>query len=145
MPSARRQITINTSREHFLSVVRRFEEYPEFLPEIVESKILSHNGETHDVAFVLKLFKRVTYTLRLVATPPTGLTWTLVESNMLDHNSGGWELEATDANHCEATYFIEAGIRGFVPRAIVTKLAQITLPGILKRFKARAEQSYQPV
>lgn len=143
MPSARRQIIIDTSREHFLSVVRRFEEYPQFLPEIVESKIVTHVGDTHEVAFVLKLFKRVTYTLRLVATPPTGLTWTLVESNMLDFNSGGWELNPLDDHRCEATYFIEAGLRGFVPRAIVTKLAQITLPGILKRFKARAEQSYQ--
>jgi coenzyme Q-binding protein COQ10 len=139
MPEARKSIEINVPRENMLSVITDFEKYPEFLTDMKSARILSQTGNVYVAAFEIKILKSITYTLRLDVTPPTGLVWSLVESNMMHYNSGGWILEEQGPKRCRATYFIEIKLGRLIPGTITDKLTEVSLPKTLENFKKRAE------
>ncbi len=137
MAGAEQSIVIEVPREFFLSVVTDYERYPDFLTDMKHVSVVSVDGHVVDVDFVLHLVKRIEYRLRLSATPPTGLSWTLVEG-MFQRNEGGWVLESVELG-TRATYRIDVGVGVFVPGSIVNRLVGQTLPETLRAFKERAE------
>ncbi|MCA9523671.1 MAG: SRPBCC family protein [Myxococcales bacterium] len=143
MAKAEKSIEIEVSREKLLSVITDFARYPEFIPDMQKSEILSHDGDVWVVKYTISIIKTIIYTLKLVATPPTGLTWTLVDSNLMTLNSGGWRLDDLGENRCRANYFIEIQLGRFVPKVITTKLAEVSLPKTLQQFKSRAESLFR--
>ena len=51
------------SPEDFFKVITDYSTYPEFLADMEEATVLSHENGVADVRFSVNLIKRVTYTL----------------------------------------------------------------------------------
>jgi coenzyme Q-binding protein COQ10 len=139
MAGASKSIEINAPMEKVFSVITDYEKYPEFLDEQSGAKVISRNGNVVECSFKLKVIKEIEYKLRLVETPPSGLSWTLIKGEMMKENNGGWKLEDLGNGKTRATYSIEIGLGMLVPKSVATMLAEQTLPKTLEAFKKRAE------
>jgi ribosome-associated toxin RatA of RatAB toxin-antitoxin module len=139
MPSARHSIEIDASSENLLAVITDFEAYPDFLPDIVDAKVVSAEDGSWEVRFALHLIRRLDYTLRLVQENPHRIRWTLIEG-LFRKNSGGWEIEVLEeGSRVRAHYDIEIQVGMFLPGTLVNTLVQKSLPDMLACFKTRAE------
>ncbi|MBI3179892.1 MAG: SRPBCC family protein [Deltaproteobacteria bacterium] len=139
MPKAEHELDIHAPIERVFDVISDYEQYPEFLPEMREVRVLSRHDGVAVVQFELELVMRLSYTLRLTEERPHALTWTLEQAKMMSLNSGGWKLTAKDAKRTHATYGLEVKLRGLIPKSVSTRLIGTTLPATMERFKARAE------
>ena len=137
MAEAERTIDVNAAPGDLYAVITSYAEYAEFLPGIESATVLSRDGNTVCVRFVLNIVKRVTYTLALVEDPPLAVRWSLVEGD-LRANAGSWQLAPTGSG-VRATYKVEVEVGMFVPGAILSRLVGETLPATLHAFAARAE------
>ena len=121
-------------------MITDYERYPEFLPEINAVRVVSRHDNVVTAAFDLELMKmRLSYTLRLQEEPDAIVSWTLVDSKMMNANNGGWKLVA-QGNATRATYALDVELRGLMPKSVRERLVGMTLPQTLERFKQRAEQ-----
>ena len=140
MPIARHSAFIQASPEEAMAVIVDFESYPQFLPEMQEARIVIQEGKTWEVEFVIKIIRRLKYTLSLEQAGPNTLSWTL-KSGSFKVNNGSWTLtEADDGVSVE--YQIDLQIGHFVPGNIVRSLVDKTLPETVSRFKAEIERRY---
>lgn len=139
MPKTEEHVLINAPMSRVFDVIRNYEKYPEFLPEMKEAVVVSRNDGIAVVRFELELIMRVSYTLRLTETPPDRVDWTLEDAKMIAENTGGWRIEEV-GNQTRATYALEVKLRGLIPKSVSTRLLGTTLPLTLQRFKERAEQ-----
>ena len=97
----------------------------------------------HLVDYTIQVSKRIQYQLKFVEERPNRLTWSLSSpGKLIAENNGSWELEAIDGARTRATYTLDVKPRVFVPRAVITRLTTITLPSLLKQFKAEAERRH---
>ncbi len=139
MPSARCRVEVDAPPARVMEVITDFPSYPSFLPEIEEAEVVSATPGAWEVRFVLRLIRRLEYTLRLSREEDRRLEWTLV-TGIFRSNDGGWELEPLDGGQrTAATYTIDLVMDVFIPRAIVNSLVGENLPATLERFRARAE------
>jgi len=141
MPNAKVEVVVGVPPERFWDVLTDFEHYPEFLPELKEITVHAAAHDGYEVSHTVALIKRIQYRLKFRADPPRGLTWELVESNLLKKNSGAWTLrpEGAAGQSTRATYEVDLEVGQYVPKAIVTKLITVSLPRMLAQFKERAE------
>ena len=142
MPVASHSAVIAASADKVMAVITDFESYPDFLPEMESAEVVMHEGNTWEVRFVIKIIRRLAYTLRLEQTSPTHLGWTLVEG-AFRMNTGSWTL-AAEGEGTRADYRIDLQIGHFVPRNIVRSLVERTLPETVSRFKAETERRGGP-
>jgi ribosome-associated toxin RatA of RatAB toxin-antitoxin module len=140
MPVATHSAVITASIEEVMAVITDFKSYPDFLPEMVRSQVLSHEGNTWEVGFEVKIIRRLKYTLRLVQAGPDRLSWSLVEG-AFRANSGSWHL-SEEGNGIRADYRIDLQIGHFVPGNIVRSLVERTLPETVLRFKDETERRH---
>ena len=77
VPIARHSAFIQASPEEVMAVIVDFESYPQFLPEMQEARIVIQEGKTWEVEFVIKIIRRLKYTLSLEQAGPNTLSWTL--------------------------------------------------------------------
>ncbi len=141
MPSATRTVEIDCSPERFLSVIRDFESYPSFIPEMVSAKIVQQTGDVCEVSFGIHVVRRLDYTLRLTQVTPHRIEWRLV-SGVFRSNNGSWQLTPlADGSRTRAEYTVDIQVGMFLPGSLVRSLVGKTLPSMLQKFKARAEAS----
>jgi len=139
MAGAEHSMIVDVPPDALFAVIADYEKYPEFLNDMGAAQIIER-GEGFTVAeFTLNLIKTVRYKIRLIEEPPKQVSWTLIESNLLKSNNGGWTLEALPGDRTRATYRLEVGIGRFVPQMIANRLTGKTLPATMKAFKERAE------
>ena len=138
MAETERTIDVGATPGDLYAVITGYADYAEFLPEIERATVLSRDGGTVRVQFVLNIIKRITYTLDLVEEPPLAVRWSLVDGD-LRANAGSWSLVPTSSG-VRATYKVEVEVGMFVPGAIVSRLVGETLPATLQAFAARAER-----
>jgi coenzyme Q-binding protein COQ10 len=144
MPQASRSIVIDVTPDQFLSVVQDYESYPQFLPEIKKLTVANKTATSAEVSYEIDVIKRIHYTLKLERADYK-ITWRLMTSDLLKKNEGSWELKAEAGGaKTHATYNLELAIGGFipVPSAIINKLSEQSLPGLLNNFKRRAESLF---
>jgi ribosome-associated toxin RatA of RatAB toxin-antitoxin module len=141
MARAEKDVVIHAPLTRVFEVIRDYEQYPQFLPEIRSVTIVSRDAGICVARFELELIMRISYTLRLVEQPPHSVDWSLVEAKMLTVNDGGWRLRERANGHTHATYGIELKVRGLIPKSVSTRLAGQTLPETLQHFKRRAESA----
>ncbi len=141
MPAAQESIIINVPKEKFFEVIVDFEKYPEFIPEMKDARVVEHNGNEYVVDFTVVMIKKVEYRLKLVAHPYEKLEWEHVKG-FFKKNSGYWLLEELGPEKIKATYYVEVEMGMLIPKKLVNELTQKSLPGMLKRFKERAESLY---
>lgn len=143
MPSAVQTMDIAVPRAPMYALITDFDHYASFLSDIKAAKTVRREGETYDVAFTAHVIKDIDYTLRLVGTPPTGLTWHLIAGRLFKRSDGSWKLEELGPDLTRATYTIDVSVAAFVPSAISNRLIQFTLPTMLGQWKKHAEALYQ--
>ena len=140
MPSARHELDIAVAPSVLMSVIADFDRYPDFLPEIESCEIVKASDDQWDVAFAIKVVKRIRYTLRIRRVSPLQVRWELVEGPF-KVNSGGWDLTPiADGKQTRALYFIEVQVGMFVPGSIMRSLVGRTLPETVQHFKNEAER-----
>ncbi|MDP7040753.1 MAG: SRPBCC family protein [Myxococcota bacterium] len=142
MPNTEQDIVINTPIQTIYDIVCDYEKYPEFLPEIKRASLLQRQENIAYVEFELELIMRITYILAITETPYEGIRWELSESRHLKSNVGGWYLTKVDEQKAKANYDISVELKGLVPKSVMQRLTEKTLPLTLKRFKDRAEKLY---
>ena len=134
-------VIVHVPIEAFFATITDYLAYPRILDDIKGASIVSREGNVVVVAFHLRvLLKSFDYTLRMVEEAPHALTWTLVSSNTLAQNDGGWRLEATSPSETRVTYWNEVASKSFLPKAFVNGLARIALPSMLRKWAHYAEQ-----
>jgi len=141
MPGATRAVVINTPVEKVFAVIKDYERYPEFLPEVKSTRISNRQGDEVDVQYEVDVLKKIRYTLRLKEEPPSRISWTFVEGELMRDNRGHWLLEDLGGGKTRATYNIEMKLGPLVPKSIVNVLVDSSLPKMLEAFKKRAESA----
>ena len=141
MPGATRAVVINTPVEKVFAVIKDYERYPEFLPEVKSTRISNRQGDEVDVQYEVDVLKKIRYTLRLKEEPPNRISWTFVEGELMRDNRGHWLLEDLGGGKTRATYNIEMKLGPLVPKSIVNVLVDSSLPKMLEAFKKRAESA----
>ena len=139
MPRAEQSIVVNTAPDVLYGVIVDYQRYTDFLPDVNTVKILSRREGGCDVEYSIRVIKKVDYTLRMTEVPNQSVSWTMVKSNLLKSNVGGWRLEDLGNGSTRATYGLEIGVGRLVPQRILDKLAGSQLPATLEAFKKRAE------
>jgi coenzyme Q-binding protein COQ10 len=139
MASAIRSIVINATPERVFDVIADYAHYPEFLPEVKSISTSGREGNQVDIHYEVDVMKRIHYTLRMTEDRPRGLSWTFVKGEVMKDNTGGWVLEATPDGKTKATYTVDVAVGLLVPRALVTKMVESSLPKMLESFKKRVE------
>lgn len=140
MSRAEETISIAAPLAKVWGVISDYERYPEFLPEISAVRVESRHDHVVTATFDLEIMSmRLSYTLRLQEEPGSKITWTLVDSKMMNANSGSWHLVG-EGSGTKATYGLEVELRGLLPKSVRDRLVGMTLPQTLERFKQRAEQ-----
>ena len=141
MPGATRSVVINTPVKKVFAVIKDYESYPEFLPEVKSTRISNRQGDEVDVHYEVDVLKKIRYTLRLKEEPPGRISWTFVEGELMRDNHGHWLLEDLGGGKTRATYNIEIKLGPLVPKSIVNVLVDSSLPKMLEAFKKRAESA----
>ena len=138
MAGAEQSIDVAVTPEQFFAVVTDYESYPQFLQDIEAAELLRRGEGSAEARFTLNLIKRISYTLSLLESSPSEVTWSL-KDGPFKRNDGSWRIEAVSGG-TRATYRIEVAVGVFLPGAIVNRLVGKTLPATLQAFKRRAEQ-----
>lgn len=139
MSTAKAEIDIEAPIDVVYEVISDFESYPEFLSETKKVKIQSANGKSAKVTFNINLIKKISYTLDIKFSPNKGLTWKLLEGDLMKKNTGKWKL-SHKKGVTKAVYEIDMEFTGLVPKAISNRLIGSSLPTMMKAFRDRAEE-----
>ena len=145
MAEATREIVIQATPDHFYGIITGFRSYPEFVPDVVKTRIVSEGPLQWRVEFTLKIIKEISYTLDLTGVPGKGITWKLAEpGSIIRSNVGAWELTDLGGGKLNAKYVanVDVAIPRLIPgaSAIVSRLIGSSLPAMLEAFKGRAEK-----
>ena len=139
LPGASTDVTIEAPAKIVYDVITDFESYPEFLDETREVDVIKHTTKTAQVEFVIKVIKRIRYTLDYKLNPGKKISWTLAEGDSFKECSGSWTLEESEPGLTHATYDVEIDFGLFVPKKITEILVVKNLPNLMQAFKDRAE------
>lgn len=125
-----------------MATLTDFAAYPDYLPDVLTTRVLSEHPDCWEVAFSLRLIRQLDYTLRLVRTVGDEghqrLDWTLVQG-VFRENRGSWTLAPTLTGGTQATYEVDVAIGMYVPRSIMNSLVTTRLEATLDAFRTRAE------
>ena len=144
MAEAVHSIEIDVPVDVFFETITDFNAYSTFLKEVQGCRLVSSDAGEHVVDYMIQVIKRMEYRLRFKEDRPNRLSWSLDHpGKVIEENQGDWLLEALDDGaRTRATYTLHVKPRVFVPRAVVTRLVTITLPSLLRQFKAEAERRH---
>ena len=144
MASARRSIDVDVPPERFFEVVRDYARYPEFLPDVKSVRVGPRTGDSVEVTYRLDAkVKTIEFTLLHVEKPPLRVDWKLLRGELIRRDEGTWTLERTAQGGTRATYAIELSFAAPLGAALERALAEQGLPGLLLRFKQRAERLHR--
>ena len=141
MPGTQQEIHIAVRPEDFFKVITDYEDYPNFLAEMEDAKLLSRTGNTAEVRFSVQLIKRVNYTLILTENAPHSVSWRLKEGPFKISN-GSWTLSEREDGSTHAQYEVEVKVAAFVPKSVSSRIVGKTVPALLAAFKSKAEGLY---
>lgn len=132
-------LEINAPVAVVYQVISNFKDYPDFVPGVKAVQVKS-KGKTLIVNFKVEVIKEISYTIQVELKEGLGLSWTLLEGELMKKNSGEWNLSSAGPEKTHAIYSIDVGFGWLVPKTIVDQLTRTQLPEMLAAFKSRAEQ-----
>lgn len=139
MAGATRSIVFDAPMDKAFDVIVDYERYAEFLPEVKSVRVSNRNGSTCDVHWEVDVMKTVRYTVRMTEARPSKVSWSFVTGEVMKDNQGSWVLESAGPDKTKATYNVEMALGALVPKAIINKLVETSLPKMLDNFKRRIE------
>ncbi|HLD43947.1 MAG TPA: SRPBCC family protein [bacterium] len=132
-------IEIKATPKRCYEVITDYEGYRDFLSSVDDVVVSNKKGNTCEVTYTIKVIKEISYTLKMKATPPSKVEWSLVKSNIMKDNHGHWELEEVKKGVTLATYNVDIKFGLLVPGSVTKILVDKHLPAMLKDFKKRIE------
>ena len=139
MAGATQSIVINAPVEKVFDTIIQYEKYREFLTEVKEVRTSNRRGNEVDVHYKVDVIKTIQYTIRSKEERPNRISWSFVEGEFMKDNKGSWVLEPAGEGKTKATYNVEMALGALVPKSVVNKLVETSLPKMLEAFKRRAE------
>lgn len=136
MAKLERTFNVAAEPDAVFSVISDFERYPLFLSEIREARFDRSEVGPSIARFDLFILLHVRYSIEVELNAPNKISWRLRDSNVLDVNSGSWEIERTDTGS-HVRYNVEIELKGAVPPAILDRLTGQHLEQMLDRFRDR--------
>ncbi|MFM8269239.1 MAG: type II toxin-antitoxin system RatA family toxin [Pseudomonadota bacterium] len=135
-----REKEFKVSPNSLYRVIIDFENYKNFLPEVVGSQIVSGKGtDKVRVRFEIEVMKRFVYDLEFRLFPEKEVHWKLMESDFFKANQGKWIL-TPNASGTLVKYELEVGFGFLVPGWITKKLTESNLPQMFDKFETRAKE-----
>jgi len=141
MPSVQRSMVIEAPVSYVMKVVTDFKSYPSFIPAVNEVRILHSESNAWEVAFSIQVIRPFQFTLRLVRTGATSLSWSLLEGDF-QVNDGAWHLEPLSSNQTRAKYDLTLRLGMFVPGNIFVSLKTHALDALMNCFTGEAERRF---
>ena len=148
-----RRMLVNASPSDCFDVVVDFEQYPQWVPDIKEARVLRRDdsGAGGLVAFrAAAMGRSVTYTLKYVyGSNPLRVAWRLVEGDQVRHLDGEYELapSADDEGKTLITYSLAAelavAVPGFVKRRAESRIMQAALDQLRRRIESVSAERAQ--
>ncbi len=131
--------------EKLAETVLDFENYPDFVEEVVGARTVSRPGEKLAVEFDLNVIKRFRYVLAFDVDPASGdgprrIGWRLLESDLFKENRGEWFLESAGKGAVKVRYTVEVACKVPLPGWVLRKLTETNLPKMMDNFEAAARQ-----
>ena len=139
---------VRATPEQCYAIVLDVERLPEWAPDIKETTVLARDdqGRPGDVAFRAAAMGRSTsYTLRYsYGSNPLRISWRLVESDLLERMSGGYEFLAVLGNDgaTQVVYNLDVDLLirlpGFVRRRLEAKVVHAAIDDLKARIEVGA-------
>ncbi|MBI3270559.1 MAG: SRPBCC family protein [Planctomycetes bacterium] len=122
-----------------------YDRYVEFMPHTKESRILERKGRVIRFRSVLGFPVRdVWYVIRLTLNEKAHrVDWVMEEGN-IKSNVGSWALSAYGKHRTCAVYTVSIDPGFFVPKFLLSKATQGTLPMLIRAVRDRAAATAKP-
>jgi ribosome-associated toxin RatA of RatAB toxin-antitoxin module len=137
VPAARRSVLVAAPPDRFAAVLTDFANYPRFCPDLEEAVVLRSEAAAWDVRFVLRIIRRMEYTLRVAREGAYGLQWSLIEG-VFRSNTGRWSVAPAEGGTL-ATWEVDLDLGMYLPGCVRNTLERQHLPAMLDAFRTRAE------
>jgi ribosome-associated toxin RatA of RatAB toxin-antitoxin module len=141
MATASLSEVFDCSVEQIYKLISSYEDYPKFLPEVKQTKILEIRDNKKLVSYTISLIKSFTYELWMSETAPHTILWDFNKGDLFKKMSGSWKIQE-EAGKARATYTIDAQFNLFVPGPIAKALIQVNLPNMMSSYKKRVSEVY---
>ncbi|ATH07755.1 hypothetical protein BIY24_07285 [Halobacteriovorax marinus] len=138
MASVSRTETFDVEIEKLYDVIVDYNSYPEFVDGVSSINVLEQSEDNARVEYGLNLIKKFKYTLSLSHKRPTSVSWEFESGDLFKKNNGSWELVDLGNGQTEVTYSLDVDVKGFVPKSIISKLTDSSLPAMMKSYRERA-------
>jgi coenzyme Q-binding protein COQ10 len=141
MASAETSEIFNCTPGQFFKIVTDYENYPEFLQEVKECRVLKTEGNRKLVEYTVSVMKSFKYTLWMSETAPTLVSWEFASGDLFKTSKGHWKLQ-DEGGKTRATYLVEATFNLFVPGPIAKALVSVNLPNMMSSYHKRVSELY---
>lgn len=138
MASVSRTETFDVEIEKLYNVIINYDSYPDFVDGVSSIKVLEQTDAGARVEYGLNLIKKFKYILNLTHQSPTSVSWEFESGDLFKKNNGSWELVDLGNGQTEVTYSLDVDVKGFVPKSIISKLTDSSLPAMMKSYRERA-------
>ena len=139
MASVSRTETFDVEMERLYNIIEDYESYPEFVDGVSTINVLEKDENGARVEYGLNMIKKFKYTLKLTHNRPNGLSWEFESGDLFKKNNGSWDLKDLGNGQTEVTYSLDVDVKGFVPKSIISKLTDSSLPAMMKSYHERAK------
>lgn len=141
MASASTSEVFNCTLPEFFKIITDYANYPQFLTEVKECRVLKTEGTKKLVEYNVSLIKSFKYSLWMNEQEPNSVTWEFAGGDIFKTMKGSWKLE-DQAGKCKATYAVEATFGMFVPGPITKALLDVNLPNMVSAYHKRIKTLY---
>jgi ribosome-associated toxin RatA of RatAB toxin-antitoxin module len=135
-------ITVTATPQQVMKVIADFEAYPQWTGAVKEAKVLrtGADGRAQEVRFVLDAGAiKDTYTLDYDWDGDNGVSWTLVEADILKAMSGSYRLLANPDWTTRVIYQLAVDVKIPMLGMIKRKAEKVIIDTALKELKKRVE------
>lgn len=140
MASAKTTEIFNFPAQQIYDVIKDFDKYSEFLPEVKSSKVIEDLGKKKIVEMSVSMIKDFTYSIIATLDEPNGLSWVFNQGDVFKSNSGSWKLKPISDQQTQVTYEVSADFKIFVPSMISKKMIEVSLPKMMQSYKDRIKK-----
>ncbi len=130
---------VDAMPEEVYDVITDYDHYPEFIPSLVDAKVLE--WESEDVCVLMEklrvAFKTIEYTIRITHDRAKLSTQWTRHGGFMNRNDGGWTCKPYGKGRSLVTYrvAVEAGI--LVPQFVIDRLSRGSLPDLFAGLRRR--------